>query len=40
MQCKHESENSKVAEPCKKGHTFCMEDECPDYEPAETTLQD
>lgn len=32
MECKHEPKESKFGVPCKKGHTFCMEDKCPDYE--------
>jgi len=32
MECKHEATESKFGEPCKKGHIFCMEVMCPDYE--------
>lgn len=39
MSCKYENENLEFGGPCKKGHTFCMEDKCPDYEPAEDMLQ-
>lgn len=40
MQCKNETENSKIGEPCKKGYTFCMEKRCPDYEPVFGEEQD
>jgi hypothetical protein len=33
MQCIHEKETSKFGESCKRGHKFCMEDRCPDYQP-------
>lgn len=38
MQCKNEVENTKFGEECKKGHKFCMEDKCPDYEPVRRRL--
>lgn len=40
MECKHEPEESKFGEPCKKGYTFCLEDKCLDYEPIERKRQD
>lgn len=33
MQCAWEPMETKFGEPCNKGHTFCMEDRCPDYTP-------
>lgn len=31
MGCKNERD--EIVGNCKKGHFFCMEDKCPDYEP-------
>lgn len=40
MECKHEAEDSKFGQLCKKGHMFCMEERCPDFEPTEYPKQD
>jgi hypothetical protein len=35
MNCQNENDDmdTKFAQPCKKGHKFCLEDRCPDYKP-------
>lgn len=35
MSCKNETDDTKFGGVCKKRHEFCMEEHCPDYEPAE-----
>jgi hypothetical protein len=42
MPCAWESESSKgwVGRVCNKGHTFCLEEKCPDWKPIDCDYEE